>query len=72
MSAQSSSGLSQIEQIAKAAKEAFDASQLIDASERVKALYEITKELEALKDEIKESNRQDLEVCPPLDLKSSK
>lgn len=62
MSAPSSSTLSQPEQIAKAAKEAFDASQLIDTSERVKALHAIKEELEALKDKIHEANVQDLEV----------
>ena len=51
------------EQIAKAAKAAFDASQLIDASERVKALYAIKEELEGMKEEIREANVKDLEVC---------
>ena len=48
--------------IAKAAKSAFEASQLIPSSERVKALEEIRKELEAAKDAILAANRLDLEV----------
>ena len=48
--------------IAKAAKATFEASQLVDASERVKALYLIRSELEALRDEIHEANRIDLLV----------
>lgn len=51
------------EQIAKSAKAAFEASQLVDSSERVKALHVIKEELEALKVEIKAANRADLEVC---------
>ncbi|TFK85726.1 gamma-glutamyl phosphate reductase [Polyporus arcularius HHB13444] len=49
--------------IAKAAKAAFEASQLIDSSEKVKALREIRKELEADKDAILEANRADLEAA---------
>ena len=48
--------------IAKATKAAFEASQLLDASERVKALHLIRSELEALRDEIHEANRIDLLV----------
>ena len=51
--------------IAKAAKAAFEASQLIPSSERVRALYEIRKELEAAKDAILAANRADLEVRLP-------
>ena len=52
--------------IAKAAKAAFEASQLIPSSERVRALHELRKELEAAKGAILEANRADLEVHPPL------
>ncbi|KAI0083478.1 gamma-glutamyl phosphate reductase [Irpex rosettiformis] len=47
--------------IAKAAKAAFEASQLIPSSERVQALHEIRKELEAVKDQILTANKKDLE-----------
>ena len=50
------------EHIARAAKAAFEASQLVPSSERVKALYEIRKELEASKLEVLEANRRDMEV----------
>ncbi|KAL5536804.1 PRO2 [Sanghuangporus sanghuang] len=50
-------------QIAKAAKAAFEASQLIDASERIKALHLIKSELEALQPEIQEANKVDLEAA---------
>ncbi|KAJ8473457.1 hypothetical protein ONZ51_g7850 [Trametes cubensis] len=49
--------------IAKAAKAAFEASQLIPSSERVRALHEIRKELEAAKDAILQANRTDLEAA---------
>ena len=49
-------------EIAKAAKAAFEASQLIDSTERVKALREIRKELEADKNAILAANRADMEV----------
>lgn len=48
--------------IAKAAKAAFEASQLVPSTERVNALQEIRKELEAAKAQILEANRRDLEV----------
>ena len=48
--------------IAQAAKAAFEASQLVPSSERVKALYEIRKELENAKSEILEANRKDMQV----------
>lgn len=48
--------------IAKAAKAAFEASQLVPSTERVNALHEIRKELEAAKAQILEANRRDLEV----------
>jgi glutamate-5-semialdehyde dehydrogenase len=47
---------------AKAAKAAFESSQLIPASERVKALHEIRNVLERSKDEVLEANKQDLQV----------
>lgn len=50
------------ESIARAAKAAFEASQLIPSSERVLALHEIRKELEAAKEDILAANKQDLEV----------
>ena len=50
------------ETIAKAAKQAFEASQLISAEERVRALHEIRKELEASKDAILEANKLDVDV----------
>lgn len=49
-------------EIAKSAKAAFEASQLIDSSERVQALHLIKGELEELKDEILAANKEDLEV----------
>jgi glutamate-5-semialdehyde dehydrogenase len=48
--------------IAKAAKTAFEASQLVASSERVQALHEIRKELEVAKAEILDANKKDLEV----------
>ncbi|KAL5492512.1 PRO2 [Sanghuangporus weigelae] len=49
--------------IAKAAKAAFEASQLIEPCERIKALHLIKSELEALQHEIQEANKVDLEVA---------
>ncbi|KAH9849927.1 gamma-glutamyl phosphate reductase [Lenzites betulinus] len=57
------SGESPAEVIAKAAKAAFEASQLIPSSERVRALQEIRTELEAAKDAILAANRADLEAA---------
>ncbi|KAI0759204.1 gamma-glutamyl phosphate reductase [Trametes elegans] len=51
------------ENIAKTAKTAFEASQLIPTSERLKALQEIRKELEVAKDSILAANRVDLEAA---------
>jgi len=51
------------EAIAKASKTAFEDSQLISASERVKALQIIRKELESRKAEILAANVEDLKVC---------
>lgn len=50
------------ELIAKASKKAFEASQLIPSSERVKALQEIRQELENAKEDILVANRKDCEV----------
>ncbi|KAF9645384.1 gamma-glutamyl phosphate reductase [Thelephora ganbajun] len=49
------------ESIARAAKLAFEASQLLPASERTNALRAITKELQANKSQILEANRKDME-----------
>lgn len=48
--------------IAKAAKVAFEASQLIPSSERVHALHELREELVSAKADILAANRRDLEV----------
>lgn len=58
----SASGSNPALTIAKAAKAGFQASQLIPASERVVALHEIRKELEAAKQDILAANKKDLEV----------
>ena len=60
------SGQTHAADIAKAAKAAFEASQLVPCSERVQALHEIRKELEAAKEQILAANRKDLEVNLPL------
>ena len=52
----------QVDLIAKQAKSAFEASQLLDSSERIRALRFIKDELEALKQEILEANKADLQV----------
>lgn len=54
--------MSSAEEIAKAAKLAFEASQLISVDERVAALRHIRQELEAHKPEILAANAKDLEV----------
>ncbi|KAN0113687.1 Aldehyde/histidinol dehydrogenase [Russula decolorans] len=48
------------ETIAQAAKAAFEASQLISATERTRTLHEIRKELEANKDSILRANGEDM------------
>lgn len=50
------------EEIAKAAKSAFESSQLIDSSERLKALRLLREELVQLKDAIQEANEVDMQV----------
>lgn len=53
---------SRITSIAKSAKIAFEESQLIDPSERFKALLELRKELESQQDAILQANDADMEV----------
>ena len=50
------------ETIAQTAKAAFQASQLINTTERIGALHEIRKELEANKDSILRANGEDMAV----------
>ena len=52
------------EKIARAAKVAFQVSQLLPSSERVNALLTIRKQLELQKSDILAANAEDLEVCP--------
>lgn len=53
---------SQAEEIAKSARQAFEASQLVDGSERNAALRTIKAELSRSKDEILAANEKDMEV----------
>ena len=53
---------SSAETIAKEAKAAFSASQMLPTSERILALDAIKAELEAKKDSILAANREDLKV----------
>ena len=57
-----STSLDTVTAVAKNAKAAFEASQLIGPSERVKALYLLVEELKTSKSEIHEANKLDLEV----------
>lgn len=50
------------EDIARAAKAAFEDSQLIESSQRINALHEIRKALESNKEEILAANKEDLKV----------
>jgi glutamate-5-semialdehyde dehydrogenase len=50
--------------IARAAKQAFEQSQLVPSSERIAGLHEIRKELAASKDQILAANKDDLDVSP--------
>lgn len=50
------------ESIAQTAKAAFEASQLVSAAERTRALHEIRRELEANKDAILKANSEDMAV----------
>ena len=58
--------MSSAEEIAKAAKSAFEKSQLVPGSERVSALHAIRRELEAHKDEILAANAEDVKVSEKL------
>ena len=51
--------------IAKAAKVAFEASQLVQSSDRIKALHFIREELESAKQDIFVANKSDVEVRIP-------
>ena len=51
------------EEIAKSAKAAFQASQLLPSSERINALLAIRKQLELRKSDILAANVEDLKVC---------
>ncbi|BGO92439.1 hypothetical protein NBRC10512_000513 [Rhodotorula toruloides] len=51
------------EQVARTAKEAFDASQLLDSSERHTALLALKQALTDAKEEILEANRLDIEAA---------
>ncbi|KAJ7117471.1 gamma-glutamyl phosphate reductase [Mycena epipterygia] len=55
--------MSSAEEIAKAAKTAFEDSQLIPSAERVNALHHIRKALESNKTEILAANREDLKAA---------
>jgi len=52
------------ESIAQTAKAASEASQLVSATERTRALHEIRRELEANKDAILKANSEDMSVRP--------
>lgn len=54
--------MSSAETVARAGKEAFDASQLLDASERTKALSAIKRALTEAKAEILAANARDVQV----------
>ncbi|GAA5849059.1 hypothetical protein JCM8547_006429 [Rhodosporidiobolus lusitaniae] len=55
--------MSTAEDTARAAKEAFDASQLLDSSERHRALLALKDALTQHKDEILEANKRDIEAA---------
>lgn len=57
--------MSSAEQIAKQAKDSFDASQLLDAQERHRALVALKDALTAAKADILQANKQDIEVRHP-------
>lgn len=54
--------MSSAETVARAGKEAFDASQLLDASERTKALLAIQRGLTEAKQDILAANARDVQV----------
>ncbi|WVQ77558.1 glutamate-5-semialdehyde dehydrogenase [Cryptococcus sp. DSM 104548] len=60
------SSTSNAESIAIAARKAFEASQLVDHSERNVALNAIREVLEAHKDEVLDANKKDMEAAEPL------
>ena len=59
-----SSSSSSAEGIAKAARGAFEASQLVDSVERNVALTAIREVLEGNREQVLAANKQDMEVCP--------
>lgn len=59
------------ESIAIAARRAFEASQLLDVSERNVALEAIRSKLEQARDEVLAANRKDMEVSCPCALVGS-
>lgn len=63
--------MSSAEQIARAAKEAYESSQLIDASQRNGVLSDIQSRLQACKEEVLAANAKDLEAARSADLSSS-
>jgi glutamate-5-semialdehyde dehydrogenase len=50
-------------EIAKAARLAFDASQLVSSEERSNALLAVREELEQQKEAILQANKKDMDVC---------
>lgn len=60
--ADSTLAMSGAEQVARTAKESFDASQLLDSAERHKALIALKQALTDSKDEILQANKLDIEV----------
>jgi glutamate-5-semialdehyde dehydrogenase len=53
-------------EIAKAARLAFDASQLVGSEERSNALLAVREELERQKEVILQANQKDMDVCVSL------
>lgn len=64
--AEASSSSSSAEETAKSARQAFEASQLIDPSERDVALKAIREVLQEARDEVLAANKRDMLVCVPL------
>lgn len=58
--------MSGAEQVARTAKESFDASQLLDSAERHKALIALKQALTDHKDEILKANQLDIAVSNSL------
>lgn len=58
------------EEIAKAAKAAFEASQLVTPEQRSNALLAVRVELERMKETVLEANKKDMEVMIDLTLLS--